>query len=110
MIALESDMEELIRAINYGDLKSIEERATEIADHEKPPLSERQEIMGFLKEDMAGFKGADTEVHDSASELAASAKRGDIEGVLNNYAKTLRGCVKCHSEYRERVIGHFYGR
>ena len=109
MAALENDMELIVRAINSGDLKSVEGFATEIADHEKPPLEERQRIMGFLKEDAQGFKAADMVVHNAATELADAAVQNDYERVLSSYTNILTGCVKCHSRYRARVMEHFYG-
>lgn len=106
---LAANTEAITRAIGNGDLEEIERNARMIAEHDKPPIEERKRILGFLKEEAAGFKGADEFVHDSAQELAESASAGDFDGVLENFRNVLEGCVRCHTGYRERIIERFRG-
>ncbi len=109
MDAIETNMEAIVRSISTGDFKAIEARAREIADHEKPPMEERQKIMSFLKGDAKGFKEADGIVHHRAAKLSELAKKKDYKGVVDTYGLLLGGCVKCHNQYRSRIVKEFYG-
>ncbi|MCP3677441.1 MAG: hypothetical protein GY721_07610, partial [Deltaproteobacteria bacterium] len=109
MIELEARMEAIVRAISSGDLEAVDSNARRIADHEKPPLEERQRILGFLKEEANSFKEIDYAVHLSATKLAEAAGNNDYEGVVDNYRDVLHGCVNCHAGFRPRIVEHFYG-
>lgn len=103
MLKLEADMEMIVKAVNYGDLKAVEESAMAIAEHEKIPMVKRLKIAEILKEDMPNFKQTDMAVHDAALKVAESAKGGDYNGVAENYRLLLNGCVSCHLNFRDRV-------
>ncbi len=109
MAGLMSDMDEIRRGIKDGDFKAVEEHAKKVANHEKPPMEERERIMGFLKDEADGFKSADMEVHNAATGLAEAAAQMDNTAVIVHYSRILRGCLKCHTRYRARVVDHFYG-
>jgi cytochrome c556 len=110
MTNLEADMEAIVRALNYGDFETIEARALAIANHEKPPMTQRKKIMNFLGEEMVGFKKGDAKVHDSALKVAEYAAEKDYAGVIEGYGVLLGGCVACHTTYRSRIIEHLKER
>ena len=43
--------------------------------------------------------------HKSADEIAAAARRKDIQGVTANLSRTLVQCTGCHATYRQDIIG-----
>ncbi|MEE9543954.1 MAG: hypothetical protein V3V95_09280 [Thermodesulfobacteriota bacterium] len=106
MVNLETDMEMIVRALNYDDFKTIEARALSIANHEKPSMALRQKIMTFLGEEMDGFKKIDTFVHDSAVKVAEAAAEKNHEKIIIHYTILLGGCVACHTKYRSRIVEH----
>ncbi|MBI1912294.1 MAG: cytochrome c [Deltaproteobacteria bacterium] len=108
MKKLGSRTEEVVRGISAGDFKLIEKNALLLADHEKPPISERLRILGFLKTDASGFKAIDEGIHENAAKLAEAAQKQDQEAVLTHFSEVLKSCVKCHTQYRGRIIEHFY--
>ncbi len=109
MNELETRMEAIVRALSSGDFEAVESNARQIADHEKPPMEERQKIHGLLKEEANGFREIDYAVHQSAAKMAESARSQDYAGVVDNYRDVLHGCVKCHAGFRSRIVEHFYG-
>lgn len=71
-------------------------------------MSERMRILGFLNAEAAKFKSGDDQVHAEASKLAEAARVQDYDGVLTAFSGVLKGCVNCHSGYRQRIVDHFY--
>ncbi len=108
MLRLEVNMEAIVGGITWGDFDTIESNARAIAEHEKPPLKERKKIFAFLKDDARGFKDADAEVHSGAIRLSELAGKKDYNEIIEAYSALLRGCVKCHNAYRDRIIKQFY--
>jgi len=101
-------MELVTRGVYTADFEMIEKNALLIADHEKPPMTERMKILGFLKSGAAGFKAGDGIVHDEAAKLAEAARGKDMDGVLFSYSGVMAGCVNCHTNFRDKIVGHFY--
>lgn len=107
MVNLETDMEAIVRGLNYGDFEMIEARARAIADHDKPPMQERAKILSFLGEEAGDFKKGDAKVHDTAVKVAEAAAEQDYTKVVEGYGILLGGCVACHTKYRPRIVEHF---
>ncbi len=110
MTDLSARMQAVVVAIGAGDFAEIESNASVIADHDKPPMTERMKILGFLKSRASQFKKMDGKVHDNASDMAEAAKREDMEGVLKSFSIVLAGCVECHTGYRDDIVEHFYSQ
>jgi len=108
MTDLSVRMEAVVAAIGAGDFKEIESNARVVADHEKPPVTERAKILGFLKTRAVAFKGADGKVHDNASAMAEAARQKDMARVVESFSAVLSGCVECHTGFRAKIVEHFY--
>ena len=105
---LNNRMKTIVDAINREDFKSIEENALIIADHERPPMEERVKVLGFLKREAPDFKSIDDSIHARAKDLAETAKKKDIEGVVANFGKVQKSCVSCHTRFKSRIVDEFY--
>lgn len=103
MAGLQEDMAGLERSLWREDFDSIAVRATAIADHPTVPAAEAQAIAGVLGSEMADFKQQDTEVHDLAVEIRDLARSRRLEEILAARADLVRGCVGCHTQFRERI-------
>ena len=103
MAGLQEDMAGLDRGLWTEDFDGIAARATAVADHPTVPAAEAQAIAAVLGPDMAGFKEEDTRVHDRAVEVGELAEAGALDGVLAARAELARGCVDCHTRFRDRI-------
>ena len=97
------DMSKLIDPIMKGDFAKVHEIAEHVANHSEPPLSHRLKIIAKLGLDFTDFKKYDDEVHINSVAIQASANNKDIEGMIDNYWKTMKSCHGCHKKYRERI-------
>ena len=100
MIELGADMERIVRALNYGDFKAIEERAREIAYHDKPQPTEMARVLAFLGDEAKAFKSLDALVHNQGLKVAEAALMRDPIKVVEAYKLLLGGCVVCHEKFR----------
>lgn len=103
-----SDMRKITDGIVLEEWQEIAASAARIADHRKPPLAERQQIMGFLGKEAGKFKRYDSEVHVAASELSGAARRKDAAEVIDTFARMQSGCLACHQQFRDPIREHFY--
>ena len=103
MAGLQEDMAGLERGLWREDYDSIAARATAIAEHPTVPGPEAQAIATVLGPDMAAFKQADTDVHDRAVRIRELAEARELDGILAAKAELERGCIGCHTEFRERL-------
>lgn len=110
MNGMNDRMKDIVTAINKEDFKAIEENAMKIADHDKPPVTERVRILGFMLGKAPELKGMDDKVHASAKELAEAAKKKNLEAVMTGFSKVQRECVGCHTKFKAKIVDHFYSR
>lgn len=103
MVGLQADMARVSRGLWIEDYDSIAAGAEAVADHPVIPQEERRRISEILGPDMSRFGEMDQEVHDLAVRLAEAAGRGEPDAVLSLDAELRRGCVACHSTFRERL-------
>lgn len=103
MAALQGDMAKVGRGLWLENMDTVAAGADGIANHPRVPPEEFETISGVLGQEMSRFGGMDMEVHDLAVRLAEEARRGDLEAVLGTDAELRRGCVACHSAFRERL-------
>ena len=108
MNGMNDRMKDIVNAINREDFSAIEENAMKIADHDKPPVTERVKILSFMLGKSPEFKGMDDKVHASAKELAEAAKKKNIDAVLSNFSKVQRACINCHTKFKAQIVEHFY--
>ena len=98
MRGLEAEVARLDRGVWKADADTV---AAAVADHPHVPPREAERIAGVLGADMARFAGMDTRVHDVAVRLREDALAGDMEAVLAGQGELRRGCVACHTAFRE---------
>ncbi|MBE9529167.1 MAG: cytochrome c [Proteobacteria bacterium] len=98
----------VVDGVMREDFALIEAGATAIAEHEKAPMAERKRIVGHLKERASGFKGIDGALHNDAVTVAEAARARDLEAVVEGLARIQRGCVACHTGFRQEVRQLFY--
>ena len=108
MKGMNERMRDIVTAINREDFRAIEENAMKIADHDRPPVTERLRILGFMLGKAPELKGMDDKVHASATELADAAKKKNIDAVLTNFSKVQRACINCHTKFKAQIVEHFY--
>jgi len=103
------NMQVITDGISRGDWDLVEKTASLVADHPRPPLSEKMRIISFVGTDMGKFKAFDGETHDQAQAVARAAKVKDGSGVILAFQKLQTSCYNCHSEFRKPFVEHFYG-
>ena len=105
-----ANMQNIVGAISREDWIQVEKGALLVADHAKPPLSERARIAGFFKADMAQFKNYDGQTHKTARLLAETAASKDGNAVISTFATLQNTCLACHQQFREAFQKNFYGQ
>lgn len=103
------NMQVIADGISRGDWDLVEKTASLVADHPRPPLSEKMRIISFVGTDMGKFKAFDGETQDQAQAVARAAKVKDGSGVILAFQKLQTSCYNCHSEFRKPFVEHFYG-
>lgn len=103
MAGLEGAMAELDRGLWAERFDTIQAGARAVADHPAIPADEAERIRSVLGDDMARFQELDRTVHDLAVRIAEGAEREAFGAVMDAQADLRRGCVTCHSEFRERL-------
>jgi cytochrome c556 len=104
------DMQIIADGISREDWKLVEKTASLIANHPKPPLSERARIMAFAGADMSKFKGFDGKTHKAAQVLGETAKSEDGYAIISDFATLQSTCLTCHQNFRKPFQKHFYGK
>ncbi|MDD5434534.1 MAG: hypothetical protein PH343_03805 [Nitrospira sp.] len=108
MNGMNDRMRDIVTAINKEDFKAIEENAMKIADHDKPPVTERVRILGFMLGKAPELKGMDDKVHAGAKDLAEAAKKKNLDTILISFAKLQKACIACHTKFKAKIVEHFY--
>lgn len=108
MVTLGQDMSRIADGIWYEDFEMIRTGAQAIADHPKIPPAQMQLIRKTLGEQFSSFVGMDKAVHDAAVEVAEAAAEHNLQRALQDVESLQRGCVACHTAYRDTVRSAFY--
>ncbi len=89
-------------ALMRGDAEAVARAAEAIAHHPLPkPLI--GEIKAALGDDFARFRAYDRATHVAAEGARALAAEGILDGAADQAGAMARGCVGCHTEFRERL-------
>jgi len=95
-------------ALTYGlmtdDSAMVAKGAEAIAEHAPIAPEELERIQGVLGTEMAEFERLDVEVHDASVRLRDAATAGRTQDVLALLGEVQRGCVACHSQFREGLL------
>lgn len=108
MQELGGNLAAITESISREDWQRVAHIAPLIADHPKPPMGERAQILALLGADMGRFKAYDGQTHQTAEALAEAAQKGDGEAVITVFAELQRSCLGCHENFRQKIIEHFY--
>lgn len=108
MLGLDKNMQMITHGISLQDWQLVEKTALAVADHPRPPMSERMRIKHFFGPDMASFKSHDIKTHNSAIALSEVAAKKDADAVITEFAKLQAACLACHQDFRGPFRKHFY--
>ena len=108
MLGLDKNMQMIAHGISLEDWQLVETMALNIANHPKPPMSDRKRIKQHFGPDMVNFKSHDMQTHHTAKVLSEVAAKKDGNAVIAEYAKLQTACLGCHQAFREPFRKHFY--
>ncbi len=97
------EMERITASISTENWARVEKSAALIADHPKPPMSERKQIKNILGTEMGQFKGVDMKTHAAARELTKAASAQDGQRVISAFSALQSHCLTCHEAYRKKL-------
>ena len=85
------------------DMDRVAQGATGIAHHASIPGEQVQRVAAELGPEMAAFKQLDVRVHDLSISIISAAQRQDRERISADFQELVKGCLACHTAYKERV-------
>lgn len=104
MKTLMVQMNRINTGIYMQDYRLIDTTAHNIAHHPKIAADQLAKIKQALGEDMKKFKRYDfAMVHSHADSMSLAARQENMRRVLEHYEVVQRGCVGCHTEFRDRL-------
>ena len=103
MQRLGSNMTALTHALMVEDHATVRQHAAAIAGHAPISAAEIERIHGELGADAAEFERLDVAVHGAAERLHHASEGNDPAAVAAALAEVQRGCVECHTKFRERL-------
>ena len=103
MQKLGSEMTVLTLALMSDDYETVTRSAAAIAEHAPISAEELQRIHGILQADMAAFEAVDESVHVAAVRLHDASKARQPDSIVERLGEVQRGCVSCHTQFRERL-------
>jgi len=103
MQRLGSNMTALTYALMTDDRATIKEQAAAIAAHAPISEAELQRIQRVLGPDMAKFEALDESVHVASVRLHDASQTSWGAEAVDRLGEVQRGCVSCHSQFRERL-------
>jgi len=110
MLKMGMEMHNISDAISAEDWPIIEKSADFIANHPKPPMTERMKIMRFLGTEAIQFKANDKKTHKAAGALAYAAAQKESSTVNKAFGVLQQTCLACHQAYRAKLQDYFYGQ
>jgi cytochrome c556 len=103
MVGLAQDMDRIATGLWHEDYDLIRQGAHNIAQHPKIPPRQLATIKQALGPQFQSFVQYDKRVHHTATELVEAAEARDWSAVLDTHERLKRGCVTCHTAYRDTV-------
>lgn len=103
MQQLSADMAGLSQAIWFEDYDAMIASAAAVAEHPHISGEETARIEAELGSELATFEEMDHAVHEASERLYQAAEAREIGEVLDLFSEVQRGCVACHTEFRERL-------
>ena len=103
MVGLAQDMDRIATGLWYEDYDLIRQGAQGIAQHPKIPPSQIKKIKNALGDQFPNFVQYDKTVHRTASTLVTAAEAKNWSKVLDTHEQLQRGCMGCHTAYRDQL-------
>ena len=104
MQRLGTEMTALTYALMTDDAAGVAKSSAAIAQHVPISKPELERIHGILGGEMAAFERLDTEVHEASVRLSEAAVARNTDAVVAALGEVQRGCVSCHTIFRERLL------
>lgn len=104
MRQLSAEMATFTHALWLEDFERMNESARAITHHAPIDPADVQRIQQILGDDWEGFEAADHVVHEAAADLHHSIGSRDFDVILTRLDALQRGCVACHTGYRDRLL------
>ncbi len=102
------EMQVVTDAIGREDWPMVAQAASNIADHPRPPLTEKIKIMAFIGSDAVKLKNHDKQTHDAARVVQRAATQKQGQGVIDAFATLQKTCLSCHQHFRQSIQNRFY--
>jgi hypothetical protein len=103
MLQMAADMSGLMQALWLENYEQMSARAAAVAGHAGIAAEELARIEAELGPEMAAFVAADEAVHQASVRLHEAAEARELDVFVEQLAEVQRGCVDCHSRFRERL-------
>lgn len=103
MQRLAGDMASFSYALWLEDYDGMTAHSAAMADHPHMAPGEIRRIEATLGQDMPAFEAADEAVHQASVWLHEAARARRIDEVLEHLGEVQRGCVSCHTRFRDRL-------
>lgn len=103
MQKLGTDIVSLTHGLMTDNPDLVSESAGAIADHAPIAQDDLERIHQTLGAEMQEFERLDEAVHESAVRLHEATEAGDTDAVLTRLNEVQRGCVACHTQFREQL-------
>lgn len=103
MVGLAQDMDRIATGLWHEDYDLIAQGAEGIAGHPKIPPGQLAEIKKALGNEFQTFVEYDKTVHRTASTLVDAATARDWSGIVEAHEQLQRGCMGCHTAFRDRL-------
>ncbi len=103
MVELAQDMDRIATGLWHEDYDLIRQGARNIAQHPKISPSQIATLKKALGPQFQTFVKYDKHVHHTATKLVEAAEARDWSTILTLHEQLKRGCVTCHTAYRDTV-------
>ena len=103
MMRMSADMAGLMQALWLENYEEMTRHANGISAHPNISTDELARIESMLGPEMEAFEAADAVVHEASVRMRDAAKAADMDTFLEQLATVQRGCVGCHSRFRQRL-------
>lgn len=103
MQKLGADIMTLTYALMSEDNEQVANSAHDMAEHAPIAAEDVERIHQELGAEMTEFERLDEQVHRASVSLHEAAAAGQMDVVLERLGEVQRGCIQCHSQFRERL-------
>jgi cytochrome c556 len=103
VVGLGAGRDRIATGLWHEDYDLIRQGAHNIAQHPKIFPTQIATIKKALGNQFQNFVRYDKSVHHTATELVKAAEARDWSRILDLHERLKRGCVTCHTAYRDTV-------